>query len=277
MHVAEKLAAVKVDHSDKPVVTVLISHCGELELRPKPRIESNDKSANDKSSRGRKRTYSSPSHSRSKSQSRKHSSDDGQSYHKQRKQMESPPPTKTVKTRRRSDVAIDETRRGRPSRRILSPATNIADSMDQKYHMTRKRSASPSRSPAHHGSPSPHLRREHPRSRTRSPTGLKRRARDRMHAREHKHEYRLDEEQLRTEEKEREGVRDRFEGVVEDECIDRKEGKRQGYDSRRHGQGTYHCSGNGDRNGGQGAGIDGTGGEVKFKGRGSMKYRERKW
>lgn len=84
-----------------------------------------------------------------------------------------------------------------------------------------------------------------------------------------------DEEALRREEAEREGGRQRWEGIIDD---------RAEYDKRDYGGGYYGRRDNkGDRNrnddqrfrGGDHSVAAGT--EVRFKGRGSMKYTERKW
>ena len=85
--------------------------------------------------------------------------------------------------------------------------------------------------------------------------------------------WRQDEYDIRREEEEREGGSARFEGVVENELYMDGASLRTKYDRVDRGPGGY----NGERARWGGAGVGSPGGEVKFKGRGSMKYKERKW
>lgn len=94
--------------------------------------------------------------------------------------------------------------------------------------------------------------------------------------RQAQHRWR-DEEMIRREEEEREGGRGRFEGIIEDG------GGGNGYAGGKDGEygGWRTENGRGEHNGegrlGGGGGDADAGAEVKFKGRGSMKYREKKW
>ena len=267
MDVVTAMAKLKVDKDDKPFEDVLIVHCGELERRKKPTVASQAVSRGDlrdkpngSSDRGRKRAISSRSSSLSPVPSYE--------QHKHRKQnrfSKSPNPPK-VSDRRRSDVALDETRRGRTLTRSPSPSVLTARSPARYHHHHNKRSPSLSRSRPRGQSPSNYLRRRHTRSRSRS------RSWHRRATYGDSNDYRLDEDQIRQEEEEREGGRGRFEGIIEDnngrDYKFRNE-RRQRPDSYHHGS-----SGSG-RLGGDN--VDSTDGGVKFKGRGSMKYREKRW
>lgn len=187
----------------------------------------------------------------------------------------------STRSRRRSDFTIDETRRGRSLTRSASPEQpsklpiSHHNYHHHHHHHHRKRSPPPSRSrsPKMH-SQSPHLRRRHTRSRSRSRSPRTRGWRnDRRENGAHRW---WDEEILRREEEEREGGRQRWEGIIDDGT---------GYDDRAYGgmrHGNYEVRDANKRLGGGeifgaevGTGVGGK--EVRFKGRGNMKYKERKW
>ncbi|KAI9848838.1 MAG: hypothetical protein M1837_006354 [Sclerophora amabilis] len=152
----------------------------------------------------------------------------------------------------------DEPRRSRPRKHSISNPPSRSPSPG--YHHQQ-----------HHQRP---LRRYRSRTRSRSYSRERRRYnRHRAPGRWHP-DFRPDEDLIRREEEEREGGDDRFEGVIErDE--DYYDEDRAG---RRYGGGSYpHSDG---RLGGQGHDDDDDGGGgpgVIFKGRGSMKYREKRW
>ena len=272
--VVKRIATVDVDKSDRPVESVIVTHCGELERRKRatatPQVHSKtsarDEAHKTRSDRGRKRTKSSRFGSPSTSLSRSDASSDRPSRKKHHKDHTSPK-SPAEKPRRRSDVQIDETRRGRAQSRSQSPH-GLKFKTSPAGHRRRKRSISPSRSHSPPASPSPHLRRRHTRSRDRSPAALQPRPRD------YKHSRQPDEQPFQREKEDREGGGDRFEGVME-----------EGYDGgtqRRRIQQYRRSQWEGGSQGGYGrlgggCGGDDMGGEIKFKGRGSMKYREKKW
>jgi hypothetical protein len=139
-----------------------------------------------------------------------------------------------------------------------SPSPNVGGkgkAVAQGHKGGRKRSKSPSRSKSRHGSPSPHLRRVRTRSRSRTLDGGK----------------------------QKKGVEGQLRGSTDGVQRRRPIGDKHSEDSgnqyrERRDQGPLQdkrYSDNG-RLGPEGGSAD-TGGEVKFKGRGSMKYRERKW
>ncbi|MCJ1235224.1 hypothetical protein MMC14_003191 [Varicellaria rhodocarpa] len=124
----DKIASMKVDKNDRPLEDVLVSHCGELERRKRPTTHTRPISQNEimakpsgSSDRGRKRDHASRSPSRSASKSPPYS----HGHRKYRKQEEQPNSLKQhPTTRRRSDVQLDETRRGRTLTRSPSPSTS---------------------------------------------------------------------------------------------------------------------------------------------------------
>lgn len=268
----DRIAKVEVDRSDRPIQDILITHCGELEQRKKPTaaqssvstIKSGDNKHPGTLKRGRKRMQS--SHSPRWSASRSHSGsaagrpENRRKYHKQSPLPEAGP------GRRRSDIEIDETRRGRARTRSPSAGSSNRNGPLKERHADRKRNLSPSRSRSRPRSPSPHLRRRHTRSRDRSPVSRGPRNRHNYHS------QRRDESWIRKEEQEREGGEDRYHGVIEDEY---SRNRRRPADYYRQ-EGQVRCHNGGGRFGGGGGGGENDAGEVKFKGRGSMKYREKK-
>ncbi len=224
LDILHRMAKVPVDSKDRPQTEIIVSHCGELERRKKAPIPP---SQHQISTRGRKHPTRSPSSSRSPSPHH---------HHTKTALPSSRPP------RRKSDFALDETRRGRTLTRSPSPHA-LSPSPPRKR---RKRSLPPSRSRSRH-SRSPHLRRRHTKSRSRS-LGRGRRGRDEGGGRREADAY---------------------------------NGRHDGYE--RGFRGTEYW-GRDERDGFNGHGGDGRfddlgdlGGSVKFKGRGSMKYREKKW
>lgn len=305
--VLDRMAKVPVDAKDRPVSEILISHCGELERRIKNTVpiiaasSSNhplDHRRPSPDNRGRQR----PKHPRTTASSPdSRSSFSTSSYRGNGKNHKKPTPP-----RRRSDFTIDETRRGRSLTRSVSPEhPSKAPSPPphhhhHHHHHHRKRSPPPSRSRSPRmNSQSPHLRRRHTRSRSRSRSP---RARGWRNDRRENGGHRWwDEETLRREEEEREGGRQRWEGIIEDgPAYDHhNNNNNRSYGGRTQGHGNYDgggrdrdrernrrfaggmpsvAVGGGGLGGGGGAAGGGPGGqEVRFKGRGSMKYRERKW
>ena len=86
-------------------------------------------------------------------------------------------------------------------------------------------------------------------------------------------EFRDDEEMIQREEAEREGGRERWEGVIKDEGEPHiVKWSIEGSGRKRESRGVALGEG---RSGGNGGSAD-SGAEVKFKGRGGMKYREKK-
>ncbi|MCJ1478206.1 hypothetical protein MMC13_006882 [Lambiella insularis] len=270
MDTVDRIAKVEVDNGDKPVQDVFITHCGELEQRKKLKVTSHpapirnngDNKHTGFAKRGRKRPQSPRQPSRSPSRAYSASPAEHPEYHKKyRKRSKSPgasPP------RRRSDFEIDETRRGRArtrSRSLEEPGKEVAR---EERRQERKRNPSPSRSRSRPRSLSPHLRRQHTRSRERSPF---------LRALRSGHDHsRRDESWIRREEEEREGGQSRFDGVLDSGYI--RKSKRPTDHYRPTGQSPYRKSQG--RLGGNDSGDGGEheAGEVQFKGRGSMKYKE---
>ena len=264
--VLDRLSKVRVNKEDRPYEEVLISHCGELGRQKKapptwgkPQATLVVERPGGSNDRGRKRAKISQSHSRSSTAS------STRNDRKHRQPSRSPSPQRKRLDRRRSDIVIDETRRGRTFTRSPSssvPASKLHRSPSPRQH---RRERSPSRSSSHAKSRSPHLRRRHTRSRSRS----------RLDKTRHIRSYRPDEEWIRREEAEREGGDGRFDGVIEDDSHDRGGGgpKHVYYGQSREPRGYQHRE---ERLGDGGEAAD-DGPEVKFKGRGSMKYREKRW
>ncbi|KAK6428801.1 hypothetical protein LTR95_015053 [Oleoguttula sp. CCFEE 5521] len=131
-NVLQKIAKVEVDGQDRPVEPVLVSRCGELERKGKPKskpVETAEHSATSSASRGRRRSAEGDTEMRS----------------------QSPPARPNMKPRRQSDNIIDEGIRGRPRARSHSKSSSQAlDETDETSDASvtnhkRKRSASPSR------------------------------------------------------------------------------------------------------------------------------------
>lgn len=290
------MAKVPVDRADRPVSDITIARCGELDPQNRPlqpaevarQVERpvhknpNHDDCSCHHCRGRetaKRSSTPSSLSRSLSDSRSrsrspHVGSDQRRHHHQHHHHHHH--HKKPRTRRRSDVAIDETRRGRSLTRSPSPEIRSSQTWTrprhQHYHPPplhgshRKRSPSPSRPSLRPRSRSPHLRRRRTRSRSRRDRD---RDRDRDWRGDKSSPRRRDEEALREVEEEREGGRARWQGATEG--VDR-------YRGRDTYQGSKYRTNRGGRDLGEVRGGEGEGvGEpvVQFKGRGSMKYRER--
>ena len=282
----DKIASMKVDKNDRPLEDVLVSHCGELERRKRPTTHTRPISQNEimakpsgSSDRGRKRDHASRSPSRSASKSPPYS----HGHRKYRKQEEQPNSLKQhPTTRRRSDVQLDETRRGRTLTRSPSPSTSKQNAKRSPIPPNQRRKRSPCRSSTRSRtriSTSPHLRRRHTRSRSRSWSHHRgSRYEGRKRYRSYRSGIRREED-----EKERYGRKERRDNAND-------EGHSKSYTDRSlaHHNGTRGQEHNRDRGNGGGCGgsngrLDGADGDdmgsggIKFKGRGSMKFREKKW
>lgn len=179
---------------------------------------------------------------------------------------------------RRRDSSLDSTLRGRVRMRSPSPPRPSATdsrrngkaqdhkrrSSSPNHFHRRRRSRSPSRPHSPRRSRSPHLRRY--RSYSRSPSYERYRHRHRP-----RHAYRRpDEELIRQEEEARDGGHDRYQGVIDEEPRSRW--------TAPSSKGSYWKGPSSSYHGDSGTGQDNDGEQaVKFKGRGSMKYRERNW
>jgi peptidyl-prolyl isomerase G (cyclophilin G) len=137
----EKITNVAVDTNDKPLQPVLISRCGELEKKGKQKqkqpVVKDSAVSTDSRDRGRRR---------------RSGSDVDMSA--------SPQPRPVQRNRRQSDNIIDEGLRGRPRQRSTShsPSQAIEESSESEPESAteihkRKRSQSPSR---HNADPTPH-------------------------------------------------------------------------------------------------------------------------
>ncbi|KAL8719286.1 MAG: hypothetical protein Q9225_003688 [Loekoesia sp. 1 TL-2023] len=253
MDVCERMAKVPVDRKDRPLTEIIVSHCGELERRPKPGATAQVPAQKHKRkgeqsqerSNGKVRHYSSSNDSttsskRSQSPRRR----------KYRKRSRSP--------RRRSDTGLDENRRGRTSTRSISPDDSSPKSPPRHRHH-RRRSSPPSRSRSLRRSRSPHLRRR-PTDRDRSPRyGAISGRRDRDIEDEYDRNRRQENQPGRRNESEFDYAESYGNRVRDGQ---REHNKPRQYDDGRLG----------------GVGVDNEEEpEIKFKGRGSMKYRERRW
>ncbi|KAF2433550.1 hypothetical protein EJ08DRAFT_583736 [Tothia fuscella] len=226
----ERMAKVHVDREDKPLVDVIVSHCGELERKKKQgsNLMVPEKETSSSTSRGRHKRRRSTSPDRSPSPSRGHGRESGSRHRRHHRQHDrdltsaSPP---AVKNRRRGETSPDHNLRGRPKQRSRSrsksPIPEKTDATPEKKHH-RKRSPPPSRP----RSKSPSYRRQ------------------RSLPNQYNNNWR-EEEGLRRSEQERDG----------DRYMQNPSGRLGGGDRRDDGGG---------------------GGEVKYKGRGAMKFREQK-
>lgn len=293
------MASIPVDKSDRPTVDVLISHCGELERRTKlpgapapgglvrnSTVERGRRKRRRSSANGSTATSRSRSASPSRGHTR-HSASRHRHHHRKHHRHSSsdsisPPANRGPGHRRRSDASPDHNLRGRPRLRSKSPRqrspiaeygeNGSTDDRPRTRDEYRERDGHDIRGPRLHG-----RRRSPPPSRHDSPeqdgadddSAAHRRQRslpnqyrggagreDRW-ARNGRGGNRVDEEALRREEWERE--RGRFDDW--------------GSEGRLGGGGSWGDEG---RLGGGGEpAVPGDG--IIYKGRGSMKYRERRW
>lgn len=133
--VLSRISKVAVDKNDRPVEPVLISRCGELERKKKKRDSQQENVA--------------PAQSDDRGRRRKSDQDNNSDHMEQ----DSPPPERQRRKRRQSDNVVDEGIRGRPRLRSVSRSSShpleevdeeMSDNSPAKMHK-RKRSPSPSR------------------------------------------------------------------------------------------------------------------------------------
>ncbi|KAJ9629890.1 hypothetical protein H2203_002274 [Taxawa tesnikishii (nom. ined.)] len=252
-----RMAKVDVDREDRPLTPVLIARCGELERKKKPATAVESKATEKPTDRGRngRRHTSSPSRSPSRT---------------------APP---RVKNRRQSDNDVDETFRGRPRKRSESG------------------SRLPTRSPSRDGGPSRSPARQHKRKRSPSPSRGSADGRniseDRRRRRSLPNQYRDDRDGKRRDtDAERRNDRVGRERMDDDVRRQARSNRRDDMYARRRERGdvregrygerrndSYRPARNSGRLGGGSYSSGGGDSGVKFKGRGSMKFREpdRRW
>ena len=251
MDVCERMAKVPVDSKDRPLSEIIVSHCGELERRLKPTAVPTEPMSRQTQEHQR-------SHERSNGRIRRHSSSDsstrlsnrsrsGSRRRKYRKVSQSP--------RRRSDVGLDENRRGRTPTRLVSPG-RVPSEPSPQHRRHRKRNSPPSRPQSPKRSRSPHLRRRST-DRNRSPRYDGRSGWHDQHVENRYGHTRRDERQERR--------RNESDPDHAGRPGDRFYGNRERNRSRHYDDSRLE------------GGHDNDEPEIKFKGRGSMKYRERKW
>ncbi|GAB7327961.1 hypothetical protein MBLNU13_g00026t1 [Cladosporium sp. NU13] len=232
----DKIINVAVDANDRPLQPVLISRCGELEKRQKQKQPAAQDSAVS-------------SHSRDRGRRRRSGSSDVD-------MSASPQPQPVQRHRRQSDNVIDEGIRGRPRQRSASQAIeesdeNDNDSATEKHK--RKRSPSPSR---HNAAPMP-------RNDETSQGQRRRRSLPNQYAEERNRRSYGDEDRYRPSPRRDDN---RFAG---------RDRPRQRQDDRYRPRNRFADDGRlggGERLGDEGGGENDP--PVKYKGRGSMKYRE---
>ncbi|KAL8938391.1 MAG: hypothetical protein Q9211_003221 [Gyalolechia sp. 1 TL-2023] len=248
MDVCERMAKVPVDKKDQPLSGVIVSHCGELERRPKqaaiPLVPVGETAK--ELHRSKERKNGRPRQSSSLSATSRHGSQSSTRRHTQRKRSQTP--------RRRSDQGLDENRRGRTSTRSISPHDRLPKSRS-RHRQGRKRSLRPSRSRSPRGSRPPRLRRRST-ERDRSPqyggsSGPREPDPKAKHNQKWKFEHQDRQNGLDSQGKYNDHFRDK---AREHNWVGRCDDER--------------LEGGGDE-------VEGSG--IKFKGRGSMKYRERMW
>lgn len=246
--ILEKLGKVDVDKNDRPLVEIIISRCGELERR-KPATANNATATTDigrTEKRDDERRRKKRAHSSHSTSSRSRSPEDHlPAPIRQHRSPRTTEHTNNGPAWRRSDHAIDEDMRG--GKRHASRHRDSRDQFKKTSRQDRKRSASPSRAAERRG------------SRSRSPEEYRRRTSPPIHyeRRGGPPRYHQDEQRIREEEIGRDGGRDRFTGVMQESRASRWTDSRDG---RLNSGGRV----------GDGAS------EIKFKGRGAMKFRERK-
>ncbi|KAK6340743.1 hypothetical protein TWF696_009067 [Orbilia brochopaga] len=261
MQFIKQIETVKVDSSDKPTLDVIIANCGELEFR-RAAAPMKTKAPVDTRSRDRKRLRSrSRSRDRSRSRSRSRSASDTSRHggNKDRDTERDRSRTRSRSPRGKSD-RHKRRRDARPSRRhhrSRSPHNDNQSKASTSPQVTR--GTSRSRSPGESASPVDqrrdwHSSRHHHRSR-RAYSRSRSRSHDRYRSRREYDDYDSEEERrVQREEEERESVRRQQQQQQEQHYQRSNRSPPRRYDR-------YV--------------VDDSGQEVKFKGRGSMKYREK--
>ncbi|KAK4630301.1 Peptidyl-prolyl cis-trans isomerase H [Fulvia fulva] len=233
-----RVAKVPVDKNDRPVEPVLVSKCGELERKTKAKRHSQQESV-------------APVHHDDRGRRRKSDQD----AISENEMDASPPPEKPRKTRRQSDNVIDEGKRGRPRLRSASRSPSqpieeeLEDASDHSPAKMHKRKRSPS--------PSRHLDR-----RDEEATFERRRRSLPNQYKDHQDRRNADEDRYRPSPR-RDGHN--------------YSGRQRGNDRYRPGRDRYDDHGRLGDDGRTGGGHENDhhhAPPVKFKGRGSMKYRE---
>ena len=170
MEVCERMAKLPVDGKDRTLSKVLVSHCGELQPRsmqhPPAQMPQMPQMPIKAPSGAYRHAWKTKGSKAERTRSISRSS---------RSQGTSQSPSRrhwsyersASPRRRRSDTGLDETRRGRTPTRSVSPNHHSSQSSQNK-HRYCKRNSPPSRSRSPKRSPSPHFRRRHP-DRDRSP------------------------------------------------------------------------------------------------------------
>jgi peptidyl-prolyl isomerase G (cyclophilin G) len=234
----DKIINVAVDPNDRPLQPILISRCGELEKQQRQKQPAAQDSAVS-------------SHSRDRGRRRRSGTSDVD-------MSASPQPQPTQRHRRQSDNVIDEGIRGRPRQRSASQAIEESDenndeSATEKHK--RKRSPSPSR---HNDAPIPHNDET-------SHGQRRRRSLPNQYAEERRRRHLGDEDRYRPSPRRDENP---YAGRRDDRPRQRQ-GDSYRPSNRLGGDGRL---GNPDRLGGEGGSENDP--PVKYKGRGSMKFRE---
>lgn len=152
MDVCERMAKVPVDKKDRPLTEVIISHCGELERRPKQGLAAPLRSK--EPNRERYLVQEKKTRATRRSSSPRDTESPSRTPSKRPQHLE----RSTSPRRRRSDTGLDENRRGRTATRSACSDDDPSQSpLKSRHH--RKRSSPPSRSGSQMRSQSPHLRR----------------------------------------------------------------------------------------------------------------------
>ncbi|KAL9600328.1 MAG: hypothetical protein Q9219_003278 [cf. Caloplaca sp. 3 TL-2023] len=250
MDVCERMAKVSVDKKDRPLVEIIISHCGELEQRSKPTTALQISSSKPK-------RINQPFKERNNGKDRRHSSSASSTASSSR--SPSPPQRRqyrrhSLSPRRKNDAELKENRRDLTTTRPISPCENSSDS-PPRHGRQRGRDPLPSRSRSPRRSGSPNSRR---RAIRKDETAGYDRGSRRLDQRSTTNSYQRKRDEGKNRGPTEYGHAKEYSGRPRN---DRQERSRSGrYDDGRLG------GGNQDEEPG-----------IKFKGRGSMKYRERKW
>lgn len=271
MDVCERMAKIPVDDKDRPLSEVIVSHCGELERRSKPNAAPQNPTR--KQEKGRQQSQ--------EGNARRHRSSNPSIG--SRSGARSPPGRRKYRgrspspNRRRSDTGLDENRRGRASTRSVSPRDHSSRS-PQRHRGHRRRNSPPSRSRSLRRSRSPHLRRGATDRNGSSRYGDGGKPRD-----WDPNNYDYDPRRIRErEEYEISHQRDWRGRPYKNKHGETREFERRiGHDldayNSRLGTDEILTYGQRDLDRLGGGGDDEGESGIRFKGRGSMKYRERKW
>ncbi|KAI9656002.1 MAG: hypothetical protein M1821_005063 [Bathelium mastoideum] len=267
--ILRRMAKVDVDDNDRPLTPLLIAHCGELERRKKP-------TQPEPSSHPPSRAIEDADHHRGRHK-RRHSDSPVRSASPPRSQSRSRAKYRK-KDRRRSDLSLDSTLRGRALKRGASESVspvredeNMGAANKRRKQRTHQRNPSPSRGSegGRQGRRRSSLPNQELHDRVKEKQREQRGDEDREAERSDERDFGS---RRRRDDRGRDNARGRYDQERPREEDMEWEGRRRDFDDR-----DRRYRGDSWRNDGRlgGEREEASEGGIKFKGRGSMKFRER--